>query len=110
MLTNVYENLLDRGDFDVIAISDIPTEYLRKYTRQFGGIRYPLVSDTSGVVFGERSPLSRRMPVVFFIDQNNTIVRSHLPVPENPQFSALFFNSIQQRLSLSEPLLGNHLT
>ena len=109
MFKNVYENLAFQEDFGIVAISDIPSTHLRKYTRLFDGIPYPLVSDTSKVFFDRNPLLSRGTPVVFFIDQNNTIVRSHLPYPNSPQFSALFFNSIQHRLRLSEPLFDNHL-
>ena len=109
LLNHIYERLQDPEQFPLIVIAaGTSGGSLKKYQLKYD-IPYTLVNDEDKVFFSQaHSSLYENVPVVFLINKNNTIIRSHIPLPNTPHYSALFFNEIQPILPLSRSLFNNH--
>lgn len=107
ILSHIHKNLKSSRDFQIIAISDEVPETLKKYKNAFF-LPFPVVSDRERTLFREDSIFVERTTLVLHVNSNNTIIKAHIPIPENPRLSALFFNEIQGSLPLKDQLFNSH--
>lgn len=107
ILSHIHKNLRSSRDFQIIAISDEMPEILKKYKDAFS-LPFPVVSDRGGTLFKEDSIFVERTTLVLHINSDNTIIKAHIPIPENPRLSALFFNEIQGSLPMRNLLFNGH--
>ena len=107
ILSHIQKSLKSPRDFQIIAISDEMPGTLRKYKDAFS-LSFSMVSDREEALFRENSIFSERTPLVLYVNTNNIIVKAHIPIPENPRLSALFFNEIQGSLPVKNPLFNNY--
>ena len=111
LLNQVHATLADAGAFQIMVITaNTSPGALRRYRLKFD-FDYSLIADTGKRIFSEENRLLyENVPVVLLIDENNTIIRSHVPLTNLPHVSALFFNEIQSVLPLAKPLFDGLFT
>ena len=107
ILSHIHKNLKSSRDFQIIAISNETPGTLKKYKDAFS-LPFPVVSDRESVLFKEDSIFAERTTLVLHVNSDNTIIKAHIPIPENPRLSALFFNEIQSSLPLKDRLFNGH--
>ncbi len=107
ILSHIHKNLKSPRDFQIIAISDEMPSTLKKYKDAFS-LPFPMVSDKERALFREDNIFVERTPLVLHVNSENTIIKAHIPIPETPRLSALFFNEIQNSLPLKDQLFNGH--
>ncbi len=107
ILSHIQKSLKSPRDFQIVAISDEMPSTLRKYEDAFS-ISFSMVSDRERALLRENSIFGERTPLVLYINTDNIIVKAHIPIPENPRLSALFFNEIQGSLPVKNPLFNSY--
>ena len=91
ILQFIYSRLKSPSELPIYAFANSPVFQIKRFTRAFG-LEYPLVSDTEEVLF--TTSFSQFTPVVFLINQDNTIVDCHIPAVGQSNFSVLFYNTL----------------
>lgn len=94
-LQHTLEALEDSSEISICGFSDAPASEVKRFTRAFA-LGYPVVSDSSGSLM--HSELVEHTPVVFLVDEANTIIDCHVPCPGKPEFSLLWYNFLRQDL------------
>ena len=107
ILSHIHKNLKSSRDFQIIAISNEMPRTLKKYKDAFS-LSFPVISDRESTLFREDSIFAERTTLVLHVNSDNTIIKAHIPIPENPRLSALFFNEIQGSLPIKNPLFNGH--
>jgi peroxiredoxin len=107
IMASIHKSLKSIEDFQIVAISDEPPITLRKYAKAFS-LPFPMIHDEDRALLGKDSLFGARTTLVLYVNSDNTIIKAHIPIPENPRLSALFFNEIQGYLPVREALFGGH--
>lgn len=107
ILSHIHKNLKSPIDFQIIAISNEMPGTLKNYKDAFS-LPFPVVSDRESALFRKDSIFAERTTLVLHVTSDNTIIKAHIPIPENPRLSALFFNEIQGSLPMKNPLFNGH--
>ncbi len=106
IINQIKQTLRHADKVPIIAFANDTPNALKAYMRSFQ-IKYRLISDQEQEIL--RRPFDLFTPLVLFVDSKNTIIRSHIPSPNLPQFSVLFYNDLESLVDLSKPLFSTHL-
>ena len=92
-LQHIHENLFTPDEFPVISFAEAKPAAILRFTRPFN-LEYPVIS--SAVATISDAKLTQVIPIVFLVDRNNTIIRTHLPSRGRPEFSLSFYKEIYE--------------
>ncbi len=107
LLNHVYKQLKNPDTFPVIAIAPrYHSQLIKRYALKYE-LQYTIIADKKDQIFNDNNEvLYKATPAVYLVNQNNTIIRSHIPVFRKPYISVLFFYEVQNLIPLSEPIFS----
>ena len=102
-----YRCLKEPQDWAVYTFGQFESNQLRRYKKIFN-LTHSVASYNKDIPLKQKS-LLKFTPIIFVVNSNNKIIKTHLPVKNQPWFSVIFFHLVSGNFEFSKPLFDGHL-
>ena len=95
------KNISDKKKIPVFIISDIGDLQLTSYRKVYD-FECHFINDAQNKFFS--APFDKVTPIVFLVDNNNTILSCHIPIIGKNYISLIYFKTIERFFDLNSPI------